>query len=188
MDLRIDRGALLLRSVSGEASARNVTLDQEKLGDMTLAAGTAGNELSLQAKAQVRGTALEGQGKWRLDGDFPDPAHCKFSRLTVATLHDLVMLRGTAAQKAATPPLEGFLEGGASFNVALRTPRNFQADVKIDTLQLNAKPEQALRLDVQTQDVQIHNTQPILVSVTAREARIASAHFRPATPISKLPA
>jgi translocation and assembly module TamB len=177
VDLRIDRGALLLRAVNGEASARGVTLDKQKLGDVTLTAATSGNELALQAKAQVRDTALEGQGKWRLDGDFPGSGTLKFSRLTVAALHDLVMLRGTAAEQAAMPPFEGFLEGGATFNVALRTPRNFQADVKIDTLELNGKPQQALRLDVQTQDVQIHNTQPIVVSVTAQEAKIASAHF-----------
>lgn len=177
VDLHIERGALLLRAVSGEASARNVTLDKQKLGDVSLTAATSGNELALQAKAQVRDTALEGQGRWRLDGDFPGSGTLKFSRLTVAALHDLVMLRGTAAEKAAMPPFEGFLEGGATFNVALRTPRNFKADVKIDTLQLNAKAQQALRLDVQTQDVQIHNTQPILVSVTAQEAKIASAHL-----------
>ncbi len=177
VDLRIERGALLLRSVSGEASARNITLDKQKLGDVSLTAATTGNELALQAKAQVRDTAFEGQGKWRLDGDFPGSGTLKFSRLTVATLHDLVMLRGTAAEKAAMPPFEGFLQGGATFTVALRTPRNFQANVKIDTLQLNAKAQQALRLDVQAQDVQIHNTQPILVSITAQEAKIASAHL-----------
>jgi translocation and assembly module TamB len=49
--------------------------------------------------------------------------------------------------------------------------------LKIDTLQLNAKPQQALRLEVQTQDVQIRNTQPILVTVSVQEARISSAHF-----------
>ena len=177
VEFRIDRGALLLRSVSGEASARGVTLDQQKLGDVNLAAQTSGNEVSLQAKAQVRETAIEGQGKWRLEGDFPGSGTLRFSRLTVATLHDLVMLRGTAAEKAAAPPFEGFLEGGATVTVALRNPRNFRADVKIDTLQLNAKPQQALRLDVQTQDVQIRNTQPILVTVSAQEARIGSAHF-----------
>jgi len=55
--------------------------------------------------------------------------------------------------------------------------RSFRADVKIDTLQLDAKPGQSLRLDVQTQDVRIRNTQPILVTVSAQEARIDSAHF-----------
>jgi translocation and assembly module TamB len=177
VEVRIDRGALLLRSVSGEASARGVTLDQQKLGDVDLTAETNANELTLQAKAQVQGTALEGQGKWRLEGDFPGSGTLHFPRLTVATLYDLAMLRGTPAEKAAQPPFDGFLEGSASVSAALLNPRSFRADVKIDTLQLNAKPQQALRLDVQTQDVQIHNTQPIVVSVSAQEARIASAHF-----------
>ena len=177
VDIRIERGELQLRSISGEASARGVTLDQQKLGDVNLTAATSGNELALQAKAQVRGTTLEGQGKWSLEGDYPGSGTLSFSRLTVATLHDLVMLRGTAAQKAAAPPFEGFLEGGATVNVALRNLRGFRADVKIDTLQIDAKPGQSLRLDVQTQDVRIRNTQPILVTVSAQEARIDSAHF-----------
>jgi translocation and assembly module TamB len=177
VDIRIERGDLHLRSVKGEAAARGFTLDQQQLGDVNLTAATNGSELSLQAKAQVRGTSLEGQGKWSLEGDYPGSGTLRFSRLSVAALHDLVMLRGTAAQRAAAPPFEGFLEGGATVNVALRNPRNFRADVKIDSLQIDAKPGQSLRMDVQTQDVQIRNTQPVLVTVTAQEARIDSAHF-----------
>jgi len=177
VEIRIERGALQLRSIRGEASARGVTLDQQKLGDVNLTASTKGNELALQAKAQVRGTTLQGQGKWTLEGDYPGSGALSFSRLTVATLHDLVMLRGTTAEKAAAPPFEGFLEGGATVNVALRNLRSFRADVKIDTLQFDARPGQSLRLDVQTQDVRIRNTQPILVTVSAQEARINSAHF-----------
>lgn len=177
VEIRVERGALQLRSISGEAFARGVTLDQQKLGDVSLTAATNGTELALQAKAQVRGTTLQGQGKWSLQGDYPGSGSLRFSRLSVATLHDLVMLRGTAAQKAAAPPFEGFLEGSAIVNVALRNLGSFRADVKIDTLQFDAKPGQSLRLDVQTQDVQIRNTQPILVTVSAQEARIDSAHF-----------
>ncbi len=177
IQVRVEQGALLPRSVSGEVSARGVALDKQTLGDLTLTAATTANEVTLQAKAQVHGTVFEGQGKWRLEGDYPGSGTLHFSRLTVAALHDLVMLRGTPAQKAALPPFEGFLEGGASFKVALRTPRSFTAEVKVDTLQLNARQEQALRLDVQTQDVQIRNTQPILLTISANEARVASAHF-----------
>ncbi len=72
LDLRIDRGALLLRSVSGEASSRNVTLDKQKLGDVSLIAATTGSELALQAKAQVRGHRARRAGKvapgWRFSG------------------------------------------------------------------------------------------------------------------------
>jgi translocation and assembly module TamB len=177
VEIRIERGDLHIRSISGDVSARGMTLDQQKVGDVNLTAATNGTELVLQTKAQVRGTTVDGQGKWSLQGDYPGSGTVRFSRLTVATLHDLIMLRGTAVQKAAAPPFEGFLEGGATVNVALGNPRGFRADVKIDTLQIDAKPGQSLRLDVQTQDVQIRNTQPILVTVSAQEARIDSAHF-----------
>jgi translocation and assembly module TamB len=177
IQVRVDRGTFLLRSVTGELSARGITLDRQSLGDVNLTASTSGKEVALQAKAQIRGTALEGQGKWSLEGDYPGSGTLRFPRVTVATLHDLMMLRGTAAQKAAPVPFEGFVEGGATVSVALGNPRNFKADIRIDTFQLNAKAQQALRLDVETQDVQIRNTQPILVTVSAQEARISSAHF-----------
>jgi len=176
-EIRIERGALQLRSISGQVSAHGLTLDQQNLGDVNMTAETNGTDLALHAKAQVRGTTLDGQGKWSLQGDYPGTGTVRFSRLTISTLHDLVMLRGSDAQKTAPPPFEGFLEGGATVNVSLRNLRGFRADVKIDTLQIDAKPGQSLQLDVQTKDVQIRNTQPILVMVSAQEARIEAAHF-----------
>jgi translocation and assembly module TamB len=174
---QLERGIFSLRSLTGDASARALTIGNEKLGDLTLSAVTTGKELALRAKAQVRGAAVDGQGQWRLEGDLPGSATLHFPRLTVAALHDLVMLRSTPAQKAAAPPFEGFLEGNATVTVALRAPMDFKAEVKIDTLQFNARPDQTLRLDVQAQDVQIRNSQPIVFAVTAKEARISAAHF-----------
>jgi translocation and assembly module TamB len=177
VEAQVQRGALRVRSVNGVASARSVTLDKETLGDVNVSAGTSGNELALQAKAQLRGTALDAQGKWRMEGDLPGSATFRFPRLSVAALHDLVMLRGTAAQKAALPPLDGFVEGSGTATLSLLAPDDFQAEVKIDKLQLNPKSTQTLRLGVPPQDVQIQNSQPILITVNSREARIRAAHL-----------
>ena len=174
---RMTRGSFDLSAVTGDATARSLTLAAEKLGDVTLSAVTTGKDLALRAKAQVRGTEIDGQGQWRLEGDLPGSATLQFPHVTVAALHDLVMLRGTAAEKAALPPLEGLMAGSARVAVALRHPLDFKADVKIDTLQFNARPDQVLRLDVQAQDVQIRNSQPIMVAVTSREARVGTALF-----------
>jgi translocation and assembly module TamB len=174
---QIENGIFALRSLNGDASARALTLGSEKLGDLTLAAVTSGNELALRAQAQVRGTEIDGRGQWRLEGDLPGTATVHFPRITVAALHDVVMLGGTPAQKAAAPPFDGFLAGDAAVKVALRAPRDFQAELKIDTLQLNPRPDQTLRMGVETQDVQIRNAQPLVFSVTAREARIGAARF-----------
>jgi translocation and assembly module TamB len=177
IEAQIANGVFTLRSLNGNAAARALTLGGEKLGDLTLAAVTSGTELTLRARAQLRGTDIDGQGQWRLQGDLPGTATVHFPRITVAALHDLAMLDGTAAQRAAPPPIDGFLEGNAAVTVALRAPRDFQAELKIDTLQLNPRPDQTLRMGVEAQDVQIRNAQPIVVVVTARDARITAAHF-----------
>ncbi len=177
MEARLERGGLALRTASGDVSARGVTIDGEPVGDLTLNVETRGAELALRGNAQVHGTSIEGQGMWRLEGDEPGSATLRFSRMSVATLHDLVMIGGTAEQKSATLPFEGFLEGGAAVTVPLRKPENFQAEIKIDTLQLNARSAETLRMGVQPQDMVIKNTQPIVVALSAKEARIRSAQL-----------
>jgi translocation and assembly module TamB len=170
---QLENGVFVLGSLNGDASGRALTFDKEKLGDLTVTAATTGKDLALTAKATLRGTDINGQGRWRLEGDLPGTATVQFPRLTIATLHDLMTLGGPLAP----PPFEGFLEGSATVNVALRTPMGFKADARINTLQFNARPDQTLRLDVQPQDVQIRNSQPILIAFTAKEARITGAHF-----------
>jgi translocation and assembly module TamB len=178
MEARIERGGLALRSASGDISARGVTIDGEPVGDLTMNVETRGAELAVRGNAQVHGTSVQGQGMWRLEGDQPGSATLRFSRMSVATLHDLVMIGGTAEQKSAALPFEGFLEGGgAAVTVPLRKPENFQAEIKIDTLQLNAKSAETLRLGTQPQDIVLKNTQPIVVALSAKEARIRSAQL-----------
>jgi translocation and assembly module TamB len=177
MEARLERGGLALRSASGDVSARGVSIGGEPVGDLNLNVETRGAELAVRASAEVHGTSVQGQGMWRLEGDQPGSATLRFSRMSVATLHDLVMIGGTAEQKRATPPFEGFLEGGAAVTVPLRKPENFQAEIKIDTLQFNARSAETLRLGVQPQDMVIKNTQPIVVALSAKEARIRSAQL-----------
>ena len=177
MEARIERGGIALRSASGDVSARGVTIDGELVGDLALNVETRGAELAVGGNAQVHGTSVQGQGIWRLEGDQPGSATLRFSRTSVAALHDLVMIGGTAEQKSAALPFEGYLEGDATVTVPLRKPENFQAEIKIDTLQLNAKSAETLRLGTQPQDIVLKNTQPIVVALSAKEARIRSAQL-----------
>jgi translocation and assembly module TamB len=175
LETRVERGGLTLRSASGDIAARGVSISGEPVGDVLVNVTTQGAALTVRGTAQVRDTSVQGQGTWRLEGDEPGSATLRFSRMSIATLHDLVMIG--ARQKSAAPPFEGFLEGGATVMLPLRKPQNFQAEVKIDTLQLNAKSAETLRLGVQPQDIVIKNSQPIVVDVSAKEARIRSAQL-----------
>lgn len=174
---RLVNGELTLTSVSAEASLRGVTLDHDSLGDISLSAETRGADVAIRATAKVRDATLQGEGSWRLEGDHPGSATMRFSRITLATLHSLAVIGGTVAQQEAVPPFDGFVEGRASLSMALRKPRDFRAEVTLDTVQLNPKPTQTLRLNVQPQDVELKNSQPVVVEISSKEARIRSAQF-----------
>ncbi|MEQ1883461.1 MAG: translocation/assembly module TamB domain-containing protein [Bryobacteraceae bacterium] len=166
----------LLHSINGGLSARDATLGRDPIGDVTLTAKTTGNNLALQASSKLRGTGVQAQGTWRLDGDMPGTGTITVSRMSISTLHDLIMLDGDQAPKAANT-VDGFLEASAAFSVPLTKPDLFQAEVKVDAVQINAPASQALRLGVQSADVVLKNTAPILVSLSTKEAQVKSARF-----------
>ncbi|MEQ1947702.1 MAG: translocation/assembly module TamB domain-containing protein [Bryobacteraceae bacterium] len=166
----------VLHSVNGGFSARDATLGRDPIGDVTVTAKTTGNSLALQATSKLRGTGVQAQGNWRLDGDMPGTGTVSISRMSIATLHDLVMLDGDQVPKAANT-VDGFLEASATFSMPLTKPELFQAEVKVDSVQINAPASQALRLGVQASDVVLKNTAPILISLSAKEAQVKQAHF-----------
>ncbi|HEV2202262.1 MAG TPA: translocation/assembly module TamB domain-containing protein [Bryobacteraceae bacterium] len=174
---RLDPGAFEVRELNGEGAARGLTLSSEALGDVTLAAETHGADLALRATAKFRDASVQGQGTWRLEGDIPGSATLQFSRLTVASLHDLVMIGATEREKSVTPPFAGFVEGGATLSIPLRRPERFQAEARIETVQFTPLASQVPRLDIAAGDIVLRNAQPVLISITAHEARVRSARF-----------
>ena len=174
---RIESDAFLLREWNGEGSARRLTIYHEPLGDVTLAAETHGADLGLRASAKFRDAAVEGQGTWRLEGDLPGSATLRFSRLTIASLHDLVMIGATEQERSVMPPFEGFVEGGATLNISLRHPEQFQGEARIDTVQFHAARAPAPRPEAPAEEIVLKNAQPVLISLTAQEARVRTALF-----------
>jgi translocation and assembly module TamB len=174
---RMVKGEFELTSIGGDASARNVTLNGDGVGDVSLTAQTRGADLSMHATASVRGAKIEADGVWKLEGDDPGSVNIQAQRVDLATAHRVYFIGGTEEQKNEVLPFEGFVDARAKVAIALRKPEDFRAEVTLDQLQINARKSQALRLGVQPQDVQLKNTKPVSVIVTAKEARIQSAQF-----------
>jgi len=171
---RLANGELKLVAINGDAKAHSVTWDAQTLGDVTLTAATRGTELALHASTQVRDITIDGQGTWKLEGDYPGTAAIRFSRINVGTLHSIVMAGGQLEQDSL--PFEGFIDGAsATFNVALLKPREVQAELTVPTVQINPKSTQTFRLGVQAQDLVVKNSAPLIVGISAKEARIRSA-------------
>jgi translocation and assembly module TamB len=174
---RMVKGEFQLTSVSGEASARNVTLNGDGVGDISLTGQTRGADLSVHALASVRGAKIEADGTWKLEGDDPGTVNIQAQRVDLETAHRVYMIGATDEQKKEVLPFEGFIEGRAKVAISLGKPEDFRAEVTLDKVQLNARKSQALKLGVQPQDVQLANTKAVSLIVTAKEARIQSAQF-----------
>jgi translocation and assembly module TamB len=174
---RMVKGEFELSSAAGDASGRNITLNGDGVGDLSLTAQTRGADLSVHAAANVRGAKLEADGAWKLEGDDPGSATIQAQRVDLATAHRVYMIGGTDEQKNDVLPFEGFVDGHAKVAISLRKPQDFRAEVTLDQLQINARKSQALKLGVQPQDVVLKNTKPVTAIITAKEARIQSAQF-----------
>ena len=173
---RLVNEELTLYSIDGDATAHGLIWDQQPLNDVVLNAETHGGDVAIRLSAKVRDIRADAQGSWKLAGDYPGSATVRFSRATVATLRGVFMAGGPLAETEL--PFEGFIDGTrATISVALRNPRDFHAELTIDQVQLNPKPAQTLRLGVQTPDIVVKNSKPVMIEISSKEARIRSADF-----------
>jgi translocation and assembly module TamB len=175
--LKVANGQVSLTSADGSASAQAVTLDGQPLGEVAVMGSTSGTTASITANGKLRDASFEGQGSWKLEGDEPGSANVRFSRISVESLHQLAMDTGAAPQSQEELPFDGFLQGRATVSFDLRRPQDVRAEVTLDTVELDPKANQARRLGVQAQDIVLKNSQPVVVALTSREARIVSAKF-----------
>ncbi len=174
---RVTNGAFALLSATGTASALGITVNRQPVGEIALTAETRGSDVSVAAKGKLEEATFEGQGSWRLEGDEQGTATLRFSRMNLASVNRLVMLGGTAEQEQSELPFEGFVEGRVAVSGPLVRPRDFKAELTLDTVQINAKSTQALQLGVQPADLVLKNSQPVVVAVSEKEAVLRSAHF-----------
>ena len=173
---RVANGNFELTAATVDLTAKGVTVDQEPIGDLTLMAETKGSEMTVHAGGNIRESTVEANGKWRLEGDAPGEATVKFSRMSLDSLHDLTML-GRKEDRPEAPPFEGFVQGGATITLPLQKPEAFHAKVTLDTVQVNPRPSQVLRLGVQQQDVILKNSQPLVLDITSDRAQLTPAQF-----------
>jgi translocation and assembly module TamB len=175
--VRISENEILPRTLTADLAADRVAVDRQNAGTFSLGVETRGNEIQALITGRVRESAIEARGVWTLAGDYPGTATINVSRMSIATVHSLSMLGSGAELHEDDVPFEGFLEGGAALSIPLRSLKDFSARVTLAAVQVNPKPNQALRLGVEPQDIVLRNERPVVVEITPQEARIAQAQF-----------
>jgi len=178
-ELDLTPGAWRLRALDGTVSLRRLTLDRQPWGGLELKAASAAAELSLTLRGKLAGAALEGESRWKLEGEYPGSGTVSFTRMQFSTLlARLGVARaaasGTARPAAAAPelPFEGFMEGKLRFQGAALAPASWSATLELPAVELRPA---AARLNGTA--LGLSNQGPLLVDLSAKEARIRQARF-----------
>ncbi len=162
-----------LTSATANVAAQQIFVDGQSVGNAMLAAQTRGSDLTVTANGNVRESRVEATGAWKLEGDAPGSATVRFSRISVDSLQDLVML-----DKEAPPPsVEGYVDGDVTVNVALQRPQDFRAELRLANVQVNPRQNPAPRLGLRPEDVVLKNSQPVLLEATSQGVTVRSARF-----------
>ena len=170
---KVVKGVITLASLNGQLSLKNALVDGHPYGSLELTASTRLPMLVVSAKVDMRGVQLQGNGEWRMDGDYPGQARVQIPRITFATLHDL----WPGEHQRKDLPFEGFLQGEASISGSLNNPAAMKANVTLTTVQLSPGPNVRPVAGTQVQDLVLRNAQPVLFEGTTKSIDIRSANF-----------
>jgi len=121
-----------LTQLQADVTARGLRLTGQTIGDAHLAANSQGPVLKAHLDSAFNGTAIRGDGEWRMEGDYPGSATLAFTKV------DLAGLRGWVAPAASRQPspFTGFAEGEVRVTGPLGKPDLLRAEVRIPSLEI----------------------------------------------------
>jgi len=168
------KGNITLTSLNGQLSLKNAVVDGQPYGNLQLTAATRLPVLALTAKVDFRGIQIQGNGEWRMEGDYPGEAHIQIPRITFATLHDL----WPGQRLRAALPFDGFLQGDAAISGPLNKWESMKAVVTLSTVQMNANPNARPMVGAKVQDLVLSNVRPVQFEGTTKNIEVKSASFK----------
>jgi hypothetical protein len=91
---KLVNGTVDLTSLNGQLYLHNAVVDGQPYGDLELTANTRLPLLALAGRVNLGGIQIQGNGEWRMEGDYPGQAHIDIPRVPFATLHALAQKGG----------------------------------------------------------------------------------------------
>ncbi|MBV9506567.1 MAG: translocation/assembly module TamB domain-containing protein [Acidobacteriia bacterium] len=166
-EVRLSGGKVLVNSIDADVLARGVQLAGQSLGDAHLTAVSQGPLLRTHFDSNIANSRVEGQGEWRMEGDYPGSAELTFSRL------DLDELRNWLTRAGTPSPFEGFAEGQFRIDGPALKPDLLKGELRIANLQLG--PASDGKAIPAAANLAFHNSGPIVATVTNSAINIDNA-------------
>ena len=158
-----------VRELHADLSAKGVQLEGQALGDAHLTAASQGQTLRAHLDSTLAGSAVKGDGEWRLEGDLPGTATVSFGKV------DLVSLAPWLGSTSSTekPRIAGSMEGNLRIDGPALDWRAVKAELRIPQFQLGPSAD----ADIAAAALMVKNAAPLVVRFANSTVTVESAHL-----------
>ncbi|HWQ56730.1 MAG TPA: translocation/assembly module TamB domain-containing protein [Bryobacteraceae bacterium] len=175
-DVEVRRGngghaILEWRELRGNADTEGLTMNGRQLGSARLKATTEQGVLSAHLTSDFAGSAVRGDGEWRLAQDYPGRGRLTFTKLDFVRLRELF----TAPGASRLMRFAGSMAGEVSAEGPFLQPEKWRAAARITQLQLSTAPGTGPANG--TQDLTLRNSGPVTALMENGVLKLESARF-----------
>ena len=156
---------LRISALQADVTARGLELNGQTLGDAHLNASSQGPLLRTHLDTSFNGSAIRGDGEWRMEGDYPGSSTVTFTKIDLAGLREWISPSPTHEPY----PFTGFAEGEVHVNGPILKPDLLEADIRIPSFEIRPTSEGS--------GLVFRNSGPIVASVAHSEITIDKAEL-----------
>ena len=153
--------------LNANVGAHGLALDKKPLGDLTATADTQGKQVVFALNSNFARSAIKGNGRMELGGDYPVDAQVSFANVTYSGLN--------AWLQSTVHTFDGSLDGQVSVNGPVARTQDLRGTLQLTKLEAHSVARRAAKKP--RVNLELHNEGPIVAAldrgvVTIRSAKI----------------
>jgi translocation and assembly module TamB len=152
---------LLVTSLTGTASLRNLFIEKKPAGELRVTAETKNGLLALSVAGEGAGMRLDGQARCKLQGDYAVEGEASFTKFALSNLRPWLL-----AAYGKDLPLEAVAEGKITFAGRAFDAASWKERLELSNLEI--RPETAGTSGVLT----LRSAVPVVIAINRKEAVI----------------
>jgi translocation and assembly module TamB len=146
--------------MNGSADIQHVSVNGRELGNVSMSALTQGKAIDFKYSGDLRETKFHGSAQAQLSTGTPIRGDVQLDRLSLATAKSL------ASEAKLVLPVDGYLDGGITFDGLLEEPARMHAQATIKDLQVNSLARAASVDGPAVPEIVLNNKEPLVIDVS----------------------
>ncbi len=157
---------LILRSLAGTATLRNLSIQKKPAGELRVTAETKSGLLAVSVTGEGAGMRLDGQARCKLQGDYAVEGEASFTKFALSNLRPWLL-----AAYGKDLPLEAIAEGKVTFAGRAFDAGSWKGRLELSKVEI--RPEAIGTGAV----LALHSAAPMVIALNRKEGVIENARF-----------